>query len=94
MGEPQLIDGVIETVITDEALHLAQEAAEPVIDEVTHPAIANKSIMAAYLRAKKVTTAQNVKSCRIVTEQRERREHTLIDEDVSTLCGQTNIFQF
>ena len=89
----KLIDGVIETVITDESLHLAHEATEPVIDEFVTPAL-SKSIQAAYLRAKKASAAQNARSCRIVTEQRERRGHTAIDEVGSTLCGQTSILDY
>lgn len=93
MSEPQLVDGVIETVITDEALHLAHEAAEPVIDEVVTPAI-SKSAQAAFLRAKKASVAQNARSCRIVTEMREKRKCTTIDEDGSVLDGQKSIFDY
>ena len=93
MSEQHLVDGVIETVITDEALHLAHEAAEPLIDEVVTPAI-SKSAQAAYLRAKKATIVQNARSCRIVTEMRERRKRTKIDEDVSALDGQKSIFDY
>ncbi len=87
------VGGVIETVITDDALHLAHEAAEPVINEVVNPVL-SKSVQAAFKRAKKVSIAQNATSCRIVTEQRERRGHTTIDEVGSTLCGQTTIFDY
>lgn len=93
MSEPQLIDGVIETVITDEALHLAHKAAEPVIDEVVSTGL-SKSVQEAFKLAKKASTAQNARSCRMVSEMRRQREHAPIDEDCSTLCGQTNIFQF
>lgn len=87
------IDGIIETIITDEALHLAHEAAEPSIDEIVTPAI-SKSVRTAYLRAKKASVAQDARSCRIVTEMRSRRECTTIDEDGSTSFEQKSIFDY
>ena len=93
MNEPQLIDGVVETVITDEALHRVHKAAEPLIDEVVTPAI-SKSAQAAFLRAKKASAAQNDKACRIVAEMRDKRENTFIDEVGSTQCGQKSIFDY
>ena len=89
----QFIDCVIETIITDDALHLAHEAAEPPIDDVVTPGL-SKSVQEAFKLAKKASITQNARSCRIVTEMRERRENTLIDEVGSTLCGQTSIFEF
>lgn len=89
----QLIDGVIETVITDEALHLAHEATEPLIDDVVTPAL-SKSVRAAFLRAKKASATQNAMAGRMVAEMRERMENTPIDEGGSTLCGQTSIFDY
>lgn len=93
MNEPQLIDGVVETVITDEALHRVHKAAEPLIDDVVTPAL-SKSVRAAFLRAKKASATQNAMAGRMVAEMRSKREHTTIDEDCSALCGQTSIFQF
>ena len=89
----KLIDGVIETVITDESLHLAHEAAEPAIDEVVS-AVLSKSVQAAFKRAKKASIARNATDRRTVAEMRERKEHTTIDDVGSTLCGQTSIFDY
>lgn len=93
MSESQLIGDAVETVITDEALHLAHEAAEPTTDEVTTPGI-SKAAHDAFLRTKKATIAQNEKARRIVAELRERRENTPPAGGCSPLCGQTMISEF
>lgn len=93
MKESQHIDGVIETVITDEALHLTHKAEEP--EEMpVHPAVMKKSIMTAYNRAKKASVEQNDRARRIVTEMRDKREINTIDDVDSAMCGQTTIFEF
>lgn len=93
MNEPHLIDGVVETVITDAALRLAHEAAEPAIDEAVTPAI-SKSAQAAFLRAKKASVAQNARSCRIVSEMRDKRECTTINGGGLTSFKQKSIFDY
>jgi len=83
---------VTETVITDECLRKAHEAAHPIIDECAHPAGYSKAIMAAFRKAKKASIPQDERSRRIVQEL--RNTQTLIDEDCSALDGQTTLFDF
>lgn len=93
MNESQLIDGVMETVITDEMLHLAHEVEES--EEMpVHPAVMKKSIMTAYNRAKKASVEQNNRARRIVMEMCDKREVRIIDDVDSAMCGQTSIFEF
>lgn len=91
MSEPQLVAGVVETLITDEALHTAHEAAEPVIDEDVTPAIL-KSVRTAYLLAKEASVAQDETSRRIV--QAQRNKQTSLDEECYVVDKQTTLFDF
>jgi len=85
-------DGVLETVITEKALRLAHEAAEPIIDEAVHGL--SNSVKDLYKRAKKAGVVQDRESCRIASELREKREHNTIEERCSTSCVQTTIFDY
>ena len=84
---------VTETDVQDADLHRVTDAALQIneLERDDDPPY-SEEVMEAYLRAKRATEPQNMRSRRIVRQQWQKREGNV--DDAPELVGQTALFDF